>query len=169
VGTAGRHSPEENANMTTIDENREEERTMDSPSVESEIEYRGNGIRAVAVIIDFVVLIAIGYVIAVLTGSTTATGFELEGMPAFLWFISFFVYYIILEGQLGQTLGKMAVGLKVVTESGSPIGYRESIIRNVLRIADGLFFYVVGAIFVYSSETKQRLGDRVGNTVVTSS
>lgn len=83
----------------------------------AQLTHRGNGIRAVAVIIDFVVWAVIGYVIAVATGSTTGSGFELEGVPAFLWFLSFFVYYIVLEGQYGQTVGKKAVGIKVVTES----------------------------------------------------
>lgn len=132
------------------------------------MEYRGIGIRAVAVIIDLVIWGIIGYVIALSMGSTTGAGFELEGAPAFLWYLLFFAYYIILEAQYGQTVGKKAVGIKVVTESGSPIDYRESLIRNVLRIVDGLFFYLVGAIFVYQSDTKQRLGDRVGDTVVVS-
>lgn len=132
------------------------------------IEPRGNGIRAVAVIIDLVVWVIIGYVIAVATGSTTGSGFDLEGAPAFLWFVSFFVYYIVLEAQIGQTLGKKAVGIKVVTETGDPIDYRASLVRNVLRIVDGLFFYLVGAIFVYRSADAQRLGDRIANTVVVS-
>lgn len=132
----------------------------------SEREYQGNGIRAVAVLIDMVVWAAIGYVIAVLTGQTTGAGFDLEGLPAFVWFLSYFGYYIVLEGQFGQTVGKMAAGIEVVTESGEPIGYRTSLIRNVLRVADGLFFYLVGAIFVLRSDSKQRLGDRVGETYV---
>lgn len=136
--------------------------------VMSSLEHRGNGIRAVAVIIDFVVWVAIGYVIAVATGSTTGSGFDLEGLPAVLWFLSFFAYYIVLEGQFGQTVGKWAVGLTVVRESGNPIDYRDALVRNVLRIVDGLFFYLVGAILVYRSETNQRLGDSVGNTVVVS-
>lgn len=130
--------------------------------------HRGNGIRAVAVIIDLVVWAIIGYVIAIATGSTTGTGFELEGPPAFIWYVSFFVYYIVLEAQFGQTLGKKAVGIKVVTESGGPIDYQASIVRNVLRIVDGLFFYLIGAIFVWRSADAQRLGDRVANTVVVS-
>lgn len=130
------------------------------------LEHRGNGIRAVAVIIDLVVWAIIGYVVAVATGSTTGAGFELEGVPAFLWYVAFFVYYIVLEAQFGQTIGKKAVGIKVVTETGDPIDYRASLIRNVLRLVDGLFFYLVGAIFVYRSSTAQRLGDRIANTVV---
>ena len=129
-------------------------------------EHRGNGIRAVAVLIDLVVWAGIGFAIAYMTGQTTDAGFELEGVPALLWFLSYFLYYIILEGQFGQTIGKMAVGIKVVSKSGEPIGYRTSLIRNVLRLVDGIFFYLIGAIMVYQSDTNQRLGDRVGHTYV---
>lgn len=134
----------------------------------SSTDYRGVGIRAVAVIIDLVVWGVIGYIIALLTGATTGAGFELEGAPALLWFLSFFVYYIVLEAQFGQTVGKKLVGIRVVTESGTGIGYRDSVVRNVLRIVDGLLFYLVGAILVYQSDSKQRLGDRVGKTFVVS-
>lgn len=132
------------------------------------LEYRGNGIRAVAVIIDLVVWAIMGYAIAYLTGATTDIGFELEGIPAVIWFASYFVYYVVLEGQFSQTIGKRAVGLRVVTEAGDPIDYRASLIRNVLRLVDGLFFYLIGAIFVYRSESKQRLGDGIGHTIVIS-
>lgn len=76
------------------------------------------------------------------------------------------LYYIVLEAIQGATLGKMALGLRVVKVDGSPISWQESIIRNLLRIIDGLFFYLVGAILVWNSPLRQRLGDRAAGTVV---
>ena len=128
--------------------------------------YAGVGMRAVAVIIDGVVLFIGGYVIALLTGQTTAGGFNLQGGPALLWFLLSFAYYIVLEAQMGGTLGKQLLGLRVVTADGSPIDFRASLIRNVLRIVDGLFVYLVAAILVWQSPLNQRLGDRVTGTVV---
>jgi len=75
-------------------------------------------------------------------------------------------YFIVLEATQGATLGKMALGLRVVKTDGSPITWTDSLIRNLLRIIDGLFFYLVGAIFVWTSPLKQRLGDRAAHTVV---
>ena len=129
----------------------------------------GIGIRAVAVIIDFVVWILIGYVIALGTGSTTGAGFDLQGLPALIWFLSFWVYYIVLEVEYGQTVGKKAVGIKVVSDTGGSIDYSESIVRNVFRLVDGFFFYLVGAIFVHRSGEEKRLGDRIADTKVVSS
>jgi uncharacterized RDD family membrane protein YckC len=41
-----------------------------------------------------------------------------------------------------------------------------SLVRSLLRIIDGLFVYLVGAILVWRSDMKQRFGDRVAKTVV---
>ncbi len=63
-------------------------------------------------------------------------------------------------------MGKMAVKIKVIREDGSKIDYADAIMRNVLRIIDGLLAYFIGAILIWSSDEKQRLGDRVAHTVV---
>ena len=129
--------------------------------------YVGIGLRLVATIVDVIVMFVIMYVIALATGNTSDEGFEMSGAPAFLGFAISILYYIAMEATSGATLGKMLVGIKVVrTDGTSPIGWGPAIIRNLLRIVDGLFVYVVGAILVMTSPTKQRLGDRVAGTVV---
>jgi uncharacterized RDD family membrane protein YckC len=127
----------------------------------------GVGIRAVATIIDTAILFVIGYVLALFTGGTTTEGFQLTGGPFFVWLLIALAYYIAMEHRAGATAGKRLTGLKVTRMDGSsPIDLNAAIIRNVLRLVDGLFFYLVGAIFVWTSEKKQRLGDRVANTIV---
>ena len=76
-------------------------------------------------------------------------------------------YYIGLEGYLGQTIGKMATGIKVVTEAtrANP-GVAAAAIRTVLRLVDGLFSYLVAFITVLISSKRQRLGDMAANTLV---
>lgn len=128
--------------------------------------YTGIGLRAVAAIVDWVVLFVIMWLVALATGGTSERGFEIQGAPVFLGFLLWFVYYIAAEATLGATVGKLVVGLRVVKTDGSPIGWQPALVRNVLRIVDGLFAYLVGAILVMTSPTKQRLGDRVAGTVV---
>jgi len=78
-----------------------------------------------------------------------------------------FLYYTLLEGRYGQTLGKWFCKIKVVREAdGAPISYGEAAIRTILRIIDGLIDYLVGAILIWTSHKKQRLGDRLAHTVV---
>ncbi len=129
--------------------------------------YKGVGRRFVATLIDGVIGFIVGYVIALLTGGTTEAGFDLSGAPAFLLFLLGAAYFILCEAYLGGTVGKLALGMRVVKLDGSPCDLRASLIRNVLRIVDALpFLYIVGLVLVLTSDKKQRLGDRVAGTVV---
>jgi uncharacterized RDD family membrane protein YckC len=129
-------------------------------------EQRGVGIRFVAQVVDLVLLFAVGYVIAAATGSTTGSGFELEGGPAFLWFGISAAYFVALEGAYGQTVGKRLTGIVVLTETGDPIDVRDSLVRNVLRVVDGFVLYAIGVVLILLSDRNQRFGDRVADTVV---
>ena len=77
------------------------------------------------------------------------------------------LYYILLEGYLGQTLGKMLLGIQVVREdTGQVPGLGAATIRTLLRIIDGLFSYLVAFIVVWTSAKRQRLGDMAAHTLV---
>lgn len=78
-----------------------------------------------------------------------------------------FAYLIIMEAYVGWTVGKRLLGMKVVDGSGNRIGLRKSIIRNLLRMVDGLpAFNILGVILITSSDKGQRFGDRVAKTYV---
>ncbi len=134
--------------------------TVESEELTSEtmpiidLNYQGLSRRSIAVIIDGSVIFGLAYV----------TGLNPLGTLMFMVYIG---YFIIFEALYGKTIGKHLLGLRVITKDGEPIDSRTSIVRNVLRIVDVLpLFYLIGAILVTRSEKKQRLGDRVANTVV---
>jgi uncharacterized RDD family membrane protein YckC len=129
----------------------------------------GVGRRAVAVIIDGILLFIVFYAVALGTGNTTMEGFSMTGAPALISFVIGFGYFIAMEATKGATLGKMAMGLKVVKQDGAAMDWQASIIRNLLRIIDGFCFYLVGAIIVWVTKSKQRLGDLAAHTLVVSS
>jgi uncharacterized RDD family membrane protein YckC len=85
------------------------------------------------------------------------------GIITFIIFVAYFTY---LEGTRGQTIGKMVMKIKVVREDGSSIDISTAFIRNILRVIDGLFAYLVGAIIIWTSHKRQRLGDIAAKTVV---
>jgi uncharacterized RDD family membrane protein YckC len=130
------------------------------------MEAVGVGRRAVAVIIDSILLMIVGWALAAMTGGTTSTGFNLGGAPALLFFLIAFAYFTVMEKTSGATLGKKLMGLKVVREGGEAMDWGAAIIRNLLRFIDGFFFYLVGAIVVWVSKKRQRLGDMAAKTLV---
>lgn len=141
---------------------------MDASVSSAQMKYQGVGKRFVATFIDGILMGIVGWIIALAVGGTTSAGFELTGAPAFVWLAIGFCYFFLMEGHTGATLGKMALGMRVVKADGSPCDLQASLIRNLLRIVDGLFVYLVGAILVWTSQKRQRLGDRVARTVVVS-
>jgi len=133
------------------------------------LNYQGIGPRLVAQIVDGIVLIILYFVLgAAMFGGFT---FEVFGAAAgsFMgtYLLVFFLYYIVLEGALGATVGKMAAKIKVVREDGSPCGFGPAVVRNILRVVDALpFLYIIGIILISRSDKKQRLGDRLAKTIV---
>ena len=130
------------------------------------VEYAGLGSRAIAMIIDTILLAIVGGILLGLFVGTPGTGFFNS------WNIGFLVimlgYFIALEGtNNGQTLGKSLVNIRVVDDNGGELEMEGAVIRNVLRLVDMLpFLYIIGIILVVASDEDKRLGDMIGNSVV---
>jgi uncharacterized RDD family membrane protein YckC len=130
------------------------------------LEYQGIGIRFVSLLIDSIIL---GIILGVV-GGVVGFGAVAKGMipwwVGLIYFIIYIGYFTYLEGSQGQTVGKMVTKIKVVREDGKPIDMNQALIRNILRIIDGLIVYLIGAILIWRSDKKQRLGDSIAKTVV---
>ncbi|MGZ4920956.1 MAG: RDD family protein [Halobacteriota archaeon] len=145
--------------------------------------YEGVAIRFVAILIDVIILAIItGIVTAPFNTPSTINFTNTTGVPMvsvvpnpLAWVgglisaIIDFVYFVWLQGAYGQTVGKMAVKIKVVREDGSKIGYVDAAVRTILALIDLIPYfipYLLGAILIWTSDKKQRLGDRAAHTVV---
>ena len=130
------------------------------------------GRRILATLVDMVVIAFVGAVTSTLFGTITVHdtfGLEanLEGIPFVVYVGLIALYYILLEGYLGQTVGKMLLGIKVVREDNGEVpGLGAATIRTLLRLIDGLFSYLVAFISVLISAKRQRLGDMAAHTLV---
>jgi uncharacterized RDD family membrane protein YckC len=134
------------------------ERPRPEMGTEGDVVWR----RIVAIIIDVVLIGVVSTAIIVVLGQI-----RLGVLGNLFGLIIGFGYYIYLEGTYGQTIGKMALDIVVVTEDGDPIDYGPAAIRTLLRIVDILpAFYLVGIVAVLVTDRKQRLGDIVADTVV---
>jgi len=145
--------------------------------------YQGVAIRFVAILIDVIILAIITGIISAPFNTPSSVSFtNTTGVPMvsvtpnpLAWvggvisaLIDFF-YFVLLQGAYGQTVGKMAVKVKVVREDGSKIGYVDAAVRTILALIDLIPYvipYLLGAILIWTSDKKQRLGDRAAHTVV---
>jgi uncharacterized RDD family membrane protein YckC len=82
---------------------------------------------------------------------------------AFDWF-----YHVFWEVFFrGQSLGKRFMGLRVVQSDGSPVNPGASLIRNLLRFADGFMgLYLAAFLSLTLSRGFRRPGDWVAGTLV---
>ncbi len=132
--------------------------------------YQGVAIRFVAILIDSIILGIIYWILGMIFGVSATGSYMMPNVMLSWWgllsFIIFLIYYTYLEGTRGQTIGKMAMKIKVVKEDGSRIDMSAAFIRTILRIIDGILAYLVGAILIWTSRKKQRLGDMAAKTVV---
>jgi uncharacterized RDD family membrane protein YckC len=58
------------------------------------------------------------------------------------------------------------MGIVVIRTDGTPVGPLQAALRNVTRVIDGLLYYFVGLMLLSLSADRQRLGDRLGGTLV---
>ena len=96
-------------------------------------------------------------------GGGFGTGLFLIGLFVLVWF-----YPVIFEVRAhGQTPGKRMLGLRVVQENGTPVGWSESVLRNFLLVADFLpLFYLAGLLTMFLDSSFRRLGDLAAGTLV---
>lgn len=126
--------------------------------------YAGLGSRILAYIVDSLLLGVVALVFAfVLFQVAPATNRVVIQLIFFAVTLAYFIYF---EGSSGQTPGKSAVNIAVVTENNEPMTYGTATVRNVLRIVDGLFLYLVGIAVIALSDDNQRIGDMIASTVV---
>lgn len=121
--------------------------------------------RALAWLLDSLIRIAIFLALATITGVFGSLGM---GFLAVASFVLWWFYNVLFEVyNSGQTPGKIALGLRVLHDDGTPVGWSAALIRNILRAVDFLpAFYGFGLIATLLSSDFKRLGDIVAGTVV---
>lgn len=141
-------------------------------AVPLDFELANIGSRFVALLLDFLVMGGALFVLsfalsALVTGADLGVGI---GVALFflLYFLVLFGYPTAMETLWrGRTLGKAALGLRVVTKEGAPIRFRHAAIRSALGLVD--FVLTSGAAAVISvlcTRDNQRVGDLVAGTIV---
>lgn len=141
----------------------------------STLENAGIPLRFVAVLLDaLIVFFPLVLVVGLMTGGGYTergdgyanAGVNIGGNTFWLLLALGVGYYIVCEAAAGATLGKRMVGIRVVGEDGEHVTFGAAVVRNLMRIVDALFFYLIGFLFALTSTRGQRLGDRAAHTIV---
>ncbi|MGD0806200.1 MAG: RDD family protein [Anaerolineales bacterium] len=141
--------------------------------------YAGFWRRLAAFLVDMIVIILFGGLAAVLTISLSNVVPQhplglleniLGGIVILFVLISanaciaiILVYFPLLEGRFGQTLGKRLFGLVVRSEDGLPAGYGKAILRRI-----SFYFEIlpIDALFIPFNPKHQRGFDILARTIV---
>ena len=142
------------------------------PFVGTHEDVHVTGRRILATIVDGLIFGGLYAVMVILFGSIATVGYanwngSMPALPTVLYGAIVVLYYILLEGYLGQTVGKMLLGIKVVREDDGEVpGLAGATIRTLLRIVDGISSYLVAFVTVLISGKNQRFGDMAAHTLV---
>ncbi len=116
------------------------------------------GRRLVAYLIDAILLGIVYVVFAAIFDQAVGYGLSL------LIGIAYFGY--LEGGPKGQTLGKMALGIRVIDfSSGGPIGYGRGVVRYLGRIVSGIVC-LLGYLWMLWDKEKQTWHDKIATSVV---
>ena len=120
--------------------------------------------RGWAYLLDF--LVRAGIVLGISIPLLITLGPAMEagmGLVFIVFFLVEWFYHVFCEMVMdGQSVGKRVLSLRVVKVAGHPIGFYDSVLRNLLRAADLLpGTYAVATLAVLSTRRFQRLGDLV--------
>lgn len=121
--------------------------------------------RALAWLIDALIRFFVLMVLSMIAATFGESG---QGLLLISLFVLLWGYPIAFECLMdGQTPGKRAVGLRVVHDNGTPVGFTASLIRNLLRAVDSLpIGYAFGFAATVVDPHARRLGDLVAGTLV---
>ena len=162
-------------------ENIEALRAQEEAAYENYVGPRGAGmpLRILARLLDtlWIVLCAIGAVVIAVIWLAIAgdpgspqewlrAAAKISFGGALLSIVASLSYQIASEFLGAASLGKIVFDLRVVDAKLKAITLKGSIIRNIVYIADSILMGLVAYYFMTKSPANQRLGDRLGRTLV---
>ncbi|MFB9276593.1 RDD family protein [Cohnella cellulosilytica] len=127
----------------------------------------GVGMRGIAQLIDMLILFALYLALAFASIFLENSDYAIAVL-LLIGAAGTGAYYVGCEYFMGgQTVGKRAVGIRVVQMEGRNAGLLAVVIRNLFRLIDMLpVGYFLGMIVVLSSSADRRIGDMVAGTIV---
>ena len=151
-------------------------RIVTPEAVALDLEAAGLASRVIAALLDFLVFWMVVWafttVLSIGGAAVSASGADNSVLIAVVAAVGFFLLLLAWPvawefATKGRSVGKMAVGIRVVTLEGAPIRFRHALVRGLLGVVELLLSLGSVALFVaLSSRRFRRLGDHLAGTVV---
>ncbi|OBI46578.1 RDD family protein [Mycobacterium colombiense] len=127
-------------------------------------------VRTLSALIDIVVMV-IGYLLGLMLWAATLTQFDTALTNAILLIFTVLVivgYPLVLEtATRGRSVGKIAMGLRVVSDDGGPERFRQALFRALAGLVEiWMLFGSPAVICSILSPKAKRIGDIFAGTVV---
>ena len=114
--------------------------------------------RALAFVIDGIVLLPFSLPVNLLLSPGTALVVGISG---------YVIYWGLLDGMVGQTVGKRVMGIRVINENGAfPVGFGKAAVRYIAWTIDGILVIAPGLALALATRRNRRLGDMAAGTLV---
>lgn len=124
------------------------------------------GAKLIDLLVLYMGLTAVSFAAALFAEVLASLGDLVLGGMALAGAFGIFLYFVLQEIFLnGQTLGKKAIGLRVMSVDGTPITPLSAFYRNIVLIAD-LVLPFIGVTMMFLGERGQRVGDLAAGTIV---
>jgi uncharacterized RDD family membrane protein YckC len=149
---------------------------MNESVSDAPVEFAGLIVRFLALAVDLLLLSCVFFpVTRIVKGKWLLSASDHQWSQGWLvtdplclaFLVVMFLYFVLFEALMYGTPGKRILRLRVVALGGARAGLQKSLVRNVLRVVDGLpAFGILGAVLILRSEDRARVGDRVAGTRV---
>ena len=129
----------------------------------TEKHYAGFWVRFGALLLDGIVL---GTVFAILN---SLWNIDIQNPPpeiSLLQSLITVIYYVLFTVNYGQTLGKMALGIRVIRQDGGPSSWGAILFRETIGKFFSAITLLIGYIMVGFDPKKRALHDRLAKTYV---
>lgn len=148
-----------------------EEQVVTGEAVALGLQLAGAGSRCIAALIDFAVM-AVGAIVVF----TIVAATSFDSVDAIITVIIVTEVLVVLGYPVtmetlwrGRTLGKAAMGLRVVRDDGGPIRFRHAFVRGITGVVldkPGITYGLGALIPIIATTRKKRLGDMAAGTMV---
>lgn len=99
-------------------------------------------------------------------GDYAGGSYTVSGTGVIPVFILWFLYFCVMEGTQGGTLGHLMVGLEVIKIKNEPVSIGTAFKRHLVDPLDLYVCGLVAILTIWNTEKHQRLGDLLAQTIV---